>query len=84
MAAASADNLEHKAPVLLFGWSNQPISCFNMAAKANFLILNVKYSPATVNMATWKNMARPTKTPTTESKKLRSETHYGKKRTTQY
>ena len=53
MAAASADNLEQRAPVLLLGWSNQPISCLNMASKAIFLMRRVKCSPAMVNMAIW-------------------------------
>ena len=52
IAAASADNREQSAPVLLEGWSNQPISCFSMASKANFRIRSVKCSPATVNIAT--------------------------------
>jgi hypothetical protein len=58
MAAASADNLEHSAPVLLLGWSNQPISCLNIASNAIFRIRNVKCSPATVNIAIYNEVIK--------------------------
>ena len=45
-APASAESLEHRAPVEFAGSSNHPISCLNIASNVSFLILCVRCSPA--------------------------------------
>ena len=45
-APASAESLEHSAPVEFDGSSNHPISCLSIASNVIFLILWVRCSPA--------------------------------------
>ena len=47
---ASDESQAHRAPVLFLGSSYQPISCFSMDSKANFLIRRVKWAPEMENM----------------------------------
>ena len=58
-APASAESLEHSAPVELDGSSNHPISCLSIASNVIFLILWVRCSPAVAYIVIyWNNEIR--------------------------